>query len=92
MHMVTYTLVEAPTQYDALVKKATFDRLVGANPHSCAVFDYYVTFDKDETTEPGRLAGVTCRRQPPSTQRRAASFSAELGRPPRKSFSEISTT
>ena len=93
MHMIIYALVEAPTQHDALFEgKAVFDRLVGANPHICAVFDYYVTFDKDETTEPGRLAGVTCRRQPPSTQRRAASFSAELGRPPRKSFSEISTT
>ena len=38
MHMVIYALVEAPTQHDALVEgKAVFDRLVGANPHGCAV-------------------------------------------------------
>ena len=40
MHMVIYALVEAPTQHDALVEgKAVFDRLVGANPHGCAVFE-----------------------------------------------------
>jgi len=54
MHMVIYALVEAPTQHDALVEgKAVFERLVGANPHGCAVFDYYVTFDEDETTVAG---------------------------------------
>jgi len=40
MHMVIYALVEAPTRHDALVEgKAVFDRLVGANPHGCAVFE-----------------------------------------------------
>jgi len=40
MHMVIYALVEAPTQHDALVEgKSVFDRLVGANPHGCAVFE-----------------------------------------------------
>jgi hypothetical protein len=39
MHMVIYALVEAPTRHDALIEgKAVFDRLVGANPHGCAVF------------------------------------------------------
>ena len=55
MHMVIYALVEAPTQHDALVEgKAVFDRLVGANPHGCAVFDYYCTFDEDDTTVAGK--------------------------------------
>jgi hypothetical protein len=55
MHMVIYALVEAPTQHDALVEgKAVFDRLVGANPHGCAVFDYYCTFDEEDTTVAGK--------------------------------------
>jgi len=46
MHMVIYALVEASTQNDALATgKTVFDRLVGADPHSSAVFDYYVSFD-----------------------------------------------
>jgi len=41
MHMVIYALVEASTKDDALVTgKAVFDRLVGADPHAGAVFDY----------------------------------------------------
>jgi hypothetical protein len=53
--MVIYALVEAPTQHDALVEgKAVFDRLVGANPHGCAVFDYYCTFDEEDTTVAGK--------------------------------------
>ena len=55
MHMVIYALVEAPTQHDALVEgNAVFDRLVGAKPHGCVVFDYYRTFDEDETTVAGK--------------------------------------
>jgi hypothetical protein len=55
MHMVIYTLVEASTQNDALATgKTVFDRLVGADPHSSAVFDYYVTFDEENTTVAGK--------------------------------------
>ncbi|WP_396614053.1 hypothetical protein ACH9L7_19890 (plasmid) [Haloferax sp. S1W] len=55
MHMVIYTLVEASTQNDALATgKAVFDRLVGADPHSSAVFDYYVCFDEENTTVAGK--------------------------------------
>ena len=55
MHMVIYALVEASTHDDALVTgRAVFDRLVGADPHSCAVFDYYVTFDEEDTSVAGK--------------------------------------
>ncbi len=55
MHMVIYVLVEAPTQNDALTTgKTVFDRLVGADSHSSAVFDYYVTFDEEDTTIAGK--------------------------------------
>ena len=55
MHMLIYALVEASTQDEALASgKAVFDRLVGADTHSCAVFDYYVTFDKEDTTVAGK--------------------------------------
>ncbi|MDS0296677.1 hypothetical protein [Halogeometricum luteum] len=55
MHMVIYTLVEASTQKDALATgKTVFDRLVGADPHSSAVFDYYVCFDEENTTVAGK--------------------------------------
>ena len=54
MHIVIYTLVEASTRDDALATgKTVFDRLVGAVAHAGAVFDYYVTFDDDETTVAG---------------------------------------
>jgi len=55
MHMVIYALVEASTQNDALATgKTVFDRLVGADPHSSAVFDYYVSFDEENTTVAGK--------------------------------------
>ena len=55
MHMVIYALVEASTHDDALATgKTVFDRLVGADPHSCAVFDYYVTFEEEDTTVVGK--------------------------------------
>jgi hypothetical protein len=55
MHMVIYTLVEASTQNDALATgKTVFDRLAGADPHSSAVFDYYVSFDEENTTVAGK--------------------------------------
>ncbi|PSP88982.1 hypothetical protein BRC87_08510 [Halobacteriales archaeon QS_4_66_20] len=48
MHMVIYALVEASMHDDALATgKTMFDRLVGADPHAGAVFDYYVTFDEE---------------------------------------------
>lgn len=54
MHMVIYALVEASTRDDAVATgKVVFDRLVGADPHAGAVFDYYVTFDQEGT----RVAG-----------------------------------
>lgn len=53
--MVIYALVEASTQDDALATGRTvFDQLVGADLHSCAVFDYYVTFDEEGTSVAGK--------------------------------------
>jgi len=55
MHMVIYALVEASTEDEALAAgKAVFNRLVGADPHSTAVFDYFVTFDENDTTVAGK--------------------------------------
>ena len=55
MHMVIYALVEASTQDDAVATgKTVFDRLVGADPHAGAVFDYYVCFDEENTTVAGK--------------------------------------
>jgi hypothetical protein len=55
MHMIIYALVEASTHDDALATgKTVFDRLVGSDAHSCAVFDYYVTFDEEDTTVAGK--------------------------------------
>jgi hypothetical protein len=55
MHMVIYALVEASTEDDALAAgKAVFDRLVGAELYSCAVFDYYATFDEENTSVAGK--------------------------------------
>jgi hypothetical protein len=52
--MVIYALVEASTENEALAAgKTVFNRLVGAEPHSCAVFDYFVTFDEEDTTVAG---------------------------------------
>lgn len=31
-----------------------FDRLVGADQHSCAVFDYFVSFDEEGTSVAGK--------------------------------------
>jgi len=55
MHIVIYALVEASTHDDALATgKTVFDRLVGADAHAGAVFDYYVTFDENDTTVAGK--------------------------------------
>jgi hypothetical protein len=55
MHMVIYTLVEASAHDDALATgKTVFDRLVGADPHAGAVFDYFVAFDEEDTTVAGK--------------------------------------
>ena len=54
MHMIVYTLVDAPSRDSALsAGRITFDRLVGADPNVAAVFDYYVTFDEEDTTVAG---------------------------------------
>jgi len=55
MHMVIYSLVEASTEDEALsTGKTVFDRLVGADPHAGAVFDYHVTFDEEDTSVAGK--------------------------------------
>lgn len=55
MHKLIYALVEASTADEALVAgKDVFQQLVGADPHSRAVFDYYVTFEKSDTTVAGK--------------------------------------
>jgi hypothetical protein len=51
--MVIYALVEAPTRHDALVEgKAVFDRLVGANPHGCAVVEQKQSVSQSGVTLP----------------------------------------
>jgi hypothetical protein len=53
--MVIYAPVEASTHDDALATgKTVFDRLVGADPYSCAVFDYYVCFDEEDMSVAGK--------------------------------------
>ena len=53
--MVIYALVEAPTENEALATgKTVFDHLVGADPHASAVFNYYVTFDEEDTSVAGK--------------------------------------
>ena len=55
MYMIIYALVEVSTEDEALAAgKSIFRRLVGAEPHSCTVFDYFVTFDEDDTTVAGK--------------------------------------
>ena len=55
MHIVIYALVEASTHDGALATgKTVFDRLVGADPHAGAVFDYHVTFDEEDTSVAGK--------------------------------------
>ena len=53
--MVIYALVEASTENEAVsTGKTVFDRLVDVGPHAGAVFDYYVTFDEENTTVAGK--------------------------------------
>jgi len=92
MHMVIYSLVEASTEDEALsTGKTVFDRLVGADPHAGAVFDYHVTFDEEDTSVAGRRDGVSCRLQPPSTPMTAKTCLSVAGRRRKRSSSEIST-
>jgi hypothetical protein len=92
MHMVIYALVEASTHDDALATgKSVFDRLVGADPHAGAVFDYYVTFDEEDTSVAGKARWGSCRRQPPSTPITAKTCSSVAGRRRRRNSSVIST-
>jgi hypothetical protein len=55
MHQIIYALVEASTEETALAcAKAAFNRLVGAAPDNAAIFDYYVTFDDERSSVPGK--------------------------------------
>ncbi|MFC7175138.1 hypothetical protein ACFQL0_20635 [Haloplanus litoreus] len=55
MYMIIYALVEASTESEALsAGKTVFNKLVGSEPHSCAVFDYFVTFDEEDTSVAGK--------------------------------------
>lgn len=55
MHTLIYSLVEASAEDEALAAgTGVFNRLVGAVPHAGAVFDYYVTFDEEDTTVAGK--------------------------------------
>jgi len=50
-----HALVEASAHGDALATgKTLFDRLVGADPHAGAVFDYHVIFDEEDTSVAGK--------------------------------------
>jgi len=54
MHLLIYALVEASTEDEALAAgKSVFRQLVGAEPQSGAVFDYFVAFDEEDTTVAG---------------------------------------
>jgi len=90
MHMVIYALVEASTQNDALATgKTVFDRLVGADPHSSAVFDYYVSFDEENTTVAARLDGDLPAASP-LTRTMDRTYSTKGGKRRKKSSSAIS--
>jgi len=92
MHMVIYALVEESTHDDALATgKTVFDRLVGADPHAGAVFDYHVTFDEEDTSVAGQRDGESCRPRLLSTLMTVRSSWSVGGRRRRKSSSAIST-
>jgi len=65
MHMVIYTLVEASTRDDAVATgKAVFDRLVGADPHTGAVFLTTTSHSIKKARQwQGKLAGATSQLQ-----------------------------
>ncbi len=92
MHMLIYALVEASTADEALsTGKTVFDRLVGAEPDSCAVFDYYVTFDEGETTVAGKARWATYRQLHPLRLTKVKNSSSGPGRPQQKRSSRIWT-
>jgi len=92
MHMVIYALIEASTEDEALsTGKAVFERLVGADPHAGAVFDYFVTFDDEDTSVAGKARWGESRLQPPSIPMTAKNCSIVAGRRRKRSSSEIST-
>jgi len=92
MHMVIYALVEESTHDDALATgKTVFDRLVGADPHAGAVFDYHVTFDEEDTSVAGTARwGELPTAAPVDSDDGQGSWSVG-GRRRRKSSSAIST-
>jgi len=88
MHMVIYALVEASTQNDALATgKTVFDRLVGADPHSSAVFDYYVSFDEENTTVAGKARWGDLPAASPLTRTMDRTYSTKGGKRRKKSSS-----
>ena len=56
MHQIIHAIVDAQTKEDALgvARGSVFDRLVGATRNSRREFDYYVTFDEEDTTVAGK--------------------------------------
>jgi len=93
MHMVIYSLVEASTEDEALsTGKTVFDRrLVGADPHAGAVFDYHVTFDEEDTSVAGKARWGELPTAAPSTPMTAKTCLSVAGRRRKRSSSEIST-
>jgi len=92
MHMVIYSLVEASTEDEALsTGKTVFDRLVGADPHAGAVFDYHVTFDEEDTSVAGKARWGELPTAAPSTPMTAKTRLSVAGRRRKRSSSEIST-
>ena len=92
MHMVIYSLVEASTEDEALsTEKTMFDRLVGADPHAGAVFDYHVTFNEEDTSVAGKARWGDLPAAAPSTPTMAKTCSSVAGRRRKKSSSAIST-
>jgi len=87
-----YALIEASTEDEALsTGTAVFERLVGADPYACAVFDYFVTFDDEDTTVAGKARWATSRLRRPSIPKKGKSCSIGVGKQRKRSSSVIST-
>lgn len=55
MHMVIYALVEASSEVEALAKAIeVFKPMTGRKREPGPIFDYFVTFDKDDTRVAGK--------------------------------------
>jgi len=69
--------------------KTVFDRLVGADPHSSAVFDYYVSFDEENTTVAGKARWGDLPAASPLTRTMDGTYSTKGGKRRKKSSSAI---